>query len=335
MSQAQSQSAKFAALSFELVSGAQGVPTEAHLLPAGLFRSDDVRPVDCAAWLLDAAVAARVIAAASAKRNDLLIDYEHQSLRSVDNGQKVVAAGWIPNTLEFRDDKGLYATNIAWTTDAKRMIAAKEYRYISAVFYYDGETGEVLELVSVALTNTPAIDGLDALTQAALSRGALNVFLTTGDADMALSEKEVAALTVERDSAKTQLAALTTENASIKTSLAALTSENTELKSRVAAIEAEKLQAALVAEKTKCADMIVAAMTVDKTLPPAQEAFAKTLGLAALTEFLQTLKPLAMLSKQAGGKAGVGEHGLSPEQLAMCTLMNVSPEEFAKTQPRT
>ncbi|MGB7650878.1 MAG: phage protease [Gallionella sp.] len=335
MSQAQSQSAKFAALSYALVSDAQGVTTEAHLLPAGSFRSDDIRPVDCAAWLLDAEIAARVIAVAATKRNELLIDYEHQSLRAADNGQKVVAAGWIPNTLEFRDGKGLFATNIAWTADAKRMIAAKEYRYISAVFYYDGETGEVLELVSVALTNTPAIDGLDALTQAALSRGALTIFSTTGDADMATDKEAIAALTADRDAATTKLAALTAENTTIKTSLAALTTENTELKSRVAAIEAEKLQAALTAEKTKCADMIVAAMTVDKTLPPAQEAFAKTLSLASLTEFLQSLKPLAMLSKQAEAKAGVGEHGLSAEQLAMCTQMRVSPEEFVKAHPRT
>jgi phage I-like protein len=320
MSPASHPTAQFAALSYELVSNADGVTTEAHLLPAGSFRSDDVRPVECAAWLLDAAIAARVIAAAAAKRNDLLIDYEHQSLHSVDNGKKVVAAGWIPNTLEFRDGKGLYATNITWTAEAKRMIAAKEYRYISAVFYYDGDTGEILELVSVALTNTPAIDGLDALAQAALTRGALNVFLTTGDADMALSEKEVAALTVERDSVKTQLAALTTEN--------------TDLKGKVAAIEAEKVQAALTAEKSKCSDLILAAMTVDKTLPPAQEAFAKTLSLASLTEFLQSLKPLAMLTKQSDSKAGTGEHGLSAEQLVMCSRMNVSPEEFVKTQPK-
>lgn len=325
--------AKFAALTFEIVPGADGVTTEAHLLPDGAFRSGDVRPVECKAWQMSADIAACVIALSAKKKSDTLIDYEHQSLRSVDNGKPVVAAGWIPNTLEYRAGKGLYAVNVAWTDPAKKMIAAKEYRYISPVFSYDPKTGEVLELVSVALTNTPALDGLDALAQAALSRGALTIFSTTGDADMATDKEAIAALTADRDAATTKLAALTAENTTIKTSLAALTSENAELKGKVTAIEAEKVQAALTVEKAKHEEVLQAALT-DGRLIPAQEGWAKKQSLAALTEYLEASKPLAILNKQADGKAGTGEHSLSSDQLAMCTRMNVSPEEFAKTQLR-
>jgi len=341
MPQAKPQSVQFAALSYELVRVADGVTTEAHLLPVGPFRSTDVRPVECAAWQLDGEIAARVIALAASRKTDTLIDYEHQSLRAAQNGQKVIAAGWIPNTLEWRAPStssgrtaGLYATGIRWTADAKAEIAALKYRYISTVFYYDGASGEVLEIVSVALTNTPAIDGLDALAQAALSRGGLHDFLTTGGADMALTEQQQAALTAERDAATQQLAALTTEHTTVKTSLAALTAENTDLKTKVAAIEAEKATAALAAEKAGHADLLLAALT-DGRLTPAQKPWAEKQSLAALTEYLEATKPVALLTKQADGKDGTGAQGLTDVELAYCTKMSVKPEDFAKTKAAT
>lgn len=97
-----------AALTFELLSGDGGVPNEAHLLPPGPFRAVDGRPFECDGWKLDAAIAARVIARAAAQKTDILIDFEHQSLRSEWNGQRVEAAGWIPRTMEWRESKGLY-----------------------------------------------------------------------------------------------------------------------------------------------------------------------------------------------------------------------------------
>jgi len=84
------------------------------------------------------------------------------------------------------------------------MIAAREYRYVSAVFFYEKTTGEVLEIVSLAITNTPALDGLEALAAARK----LTPQPQLEDAEMA-DEKELAALTTERDSLKTNVAALT------------------------------------------------------------------------------------------------------------------------------
>lgn len=328
------QSANFAALTFELGVAGDTVTTEAHLLPVGPFRSRDVRPVECAAWQLDASIAARVITRAADRKTDTLIDYEHQSLRSETNGQKVIAAGWIPNTFEWREGKGLYAINIGWTGQARREIADKQYRYISTVFYYDGVTGEVLEIISVALTNTPGIDGLDALAamaRAALSRGELSDFLTTGGADMALNDQQAAALTSERDSLKTNVAALTTERDGLKTQVAALTTENGDLKAKVAAAEDEKAKAALAADKAKHAELLTAALT-DGRLTPAQKPWAEKQTLAALTEYLDATKPVALLNQQAGGKVEAGNHGLNETELAFCTKMGVKPEDYAKNK---
>lgn len=321
----------FAALTFALVPGADGITTEAHLLPPGPFRSTDVRPAECAAWQLDAAIAARVIARLAAQKNDTLIDYEHQSLRSKDNGQKVVAAGWIPNKLEWREGKGLYATGIGWTGEAQRMIAAREIRYVSTVFYYAAATGEVLDIVSVALTNTPAIDGLDEIARAAMSRNEYLNAPQTGEDEMD-KDQQIAALSSENGTIKTQVAALTAENATIKTQVAALTTENGDLKTKVAAIEKEKSEAALTAEKAKHAELLQAALT-DGRLVPAQKPWAEKQSLAALTEYLEATKPIAALARQADGKGdAAGNHGLSDVELATCTRMGVKPEDFAKTK---
>lgn len=314
------------ALSFELVTGAGVAPAEAHLLPPGPFRAVDGRPFECGAWQLDAAIAARVIARADAQKTDILIDFEHQSLRSAENGKRAEAAGWIPRTLEWREGKGLYALNISWVGDTAELIVGKKYRYLSAVFLYAAGTGEVLEILSVALTNTPALDGLEALADLARKH---SVFSTEEEADMA-DENQVAALTSERDGLKTQLAALTTERDNMKTQVAALTAERDAQQAKLDAIEQEKAAAALASEKAKHADLLAAALN-DGRLTPAQQPWAEKQSLAALTEYLDATDPLAILKKQSGGGAD-GNHGLTKEELDMCKRMGVTPEDFAKTK---
>ena len=335
MPQTKQQHHNFAALTFELVPGADGITTEAHLLPVGPFRSTDVRPVECAAWQLDAQIAAKVIARAAARKTDTVIVYEHQDLHSKTNGQKVLAAGWVPNTLEWREGKGLYAVNIGWTGDARREISNKQYRYISSLFCYDAITGEVLEIISIALTNTPGVDGLDALAamaRVALSRGEFSDFTTTGANDMP-DEKQVAALTVERDGLNTKVAALTADLDKSTKQVAALTTERDALAAKVAAVDKEKADAALAADKAKHAELLLAALT-DGRLVPAQKPWAEKQSLAALTEYLEATNPIAALTRQADGKGAAGSHGLSIDELAACTRAGLTPEEFAKSKSK-
>lgn len=153
-----------AALVLELQAG-----REIQLLPAGEFRSTDGRPREVGAWRIDAASAQRVIAAAAARANRLVIDYEHQSLRAEQNGQAAPAAGWF-RALEWREGQGLYAVDVEWTARAKQMIEAGEYRYLSPVFRYDPATGAVREVLMAAITNVPAVDGMDELTERAAAR---------------------------------------------------------------------------------------------------------------------------------------------------------------------
>lgn len=141
---------------------------EFRILPAGTFRSADGsgRPENVPGWIMTAQVAHRIIASLSGRRDDVLIDYEHQSLQAGKNGGIAPAAGWFKRA-EWRDGDGLYAIDARWTEKAAAMIAAKEYRFISPVFTFDKRSGEVLGLFSVGLTNQPALDGLTDLAAAA------------------------------------------------------------------------------------------------------------------------------------------------------------------------
>ncbi|WP_416242754.1 phage protease [Azospira sp. APE16] len=321
------------ALSFELMTGTGDAPTEAHLLPPGPFRAMDGRPgnmdgVQCQDWQLNAAIAARVIALASSRKNDILIDFEHQSLRSADNGKRVEAAGWIPRTLEWREGKGLYALNISWVGDTASLIVSKKYRYLSAIFLFDVLTGEVLEILSVGLTNTPGLDGLDALADLARKQSAIS---TEKEADMA-DQTQVTALTSERDGLKTQVAALTTERDGLSAKVAALTAERDAQKTKLDSLEQEKADAALASEKAKHAELLTAALS-DGRLVPAQKPWAEKQSLAALTEYLDATKPLPITQTQAERKDGKdGNHGLDAEALAWCNRMGVTPDQYVEAK---
>ncbi|MCM8622333.1 MAG: phage protease [Candidatus Accumulibacter sp.] len=145
---------------------------EFRLIPAGLFSATDGRPNGLPGWRMSRASALEIIHLAAARVSDFVIDYEHQSLNSPSNGKPNPAAGWFKR-LEWREGDGLYVTDARWTERAAAMIRAKEYRFISPVFYYDHK-GEVLGVVSAALTNTPALDGLTELAAASriLGQGA-------------------------------------------------------------------------------------------------------------------------------------------------------------------
>lgn len=149
---------------------AQGLPfagNEFRVLPPGVFRSSDGRPANLPGWKIDAQIGAR-LAALAASGDDLVIDYEHQTIQAKANGQPAPAAGWF-RSLKWRDGQGVFAANVRWTDKARAMIAAREYRYISPVFTFDTDTGEVQRVVGLGLTNTPALSGLTDLAALAVN----------------------------------------------------------------------------------------------------------------------------------------------------------------------
>lgn len=339
---------------------------ELQLIPAVPFRGIDGRPADAPHWVIDAKIAANVIAFNSARTTPLVIDYEHQTLNKEKNGQPAPAAGWFGGADMFwRDGEGLFA-KADLTQRAKDYIDADEYRFLSPVFYYKKGTGEILGLHSAALTNTPNIDGMAELAIAAASaeleqltneqemtmdiedlleqlRWLLNLpTLATKDEVVAELQKAVAAI---KQSNPTETAAANFSLVGLLSakdaSLAALSAATPDL-SKFAPVEAmQQLQtevAALRAEKVEreVDGVVVAALSAGKLLPP-QEKWARDLGkvnMAALAAYLESAQPIdALTATQTGGKppASQPQGELSESQLAMCTATGVSPEDFKKT----
>ncbi|MBJ5275993.1 hypothetical protein JGG07_24830, partial [Salmonella enterica subsp. enterica serovar London] len=118
---------------------------------------------------------------ADARATPYVLDYEHQTLRAAKNGLPAPAAAFFKK-LEWRDGEGLFAIDVEWTAAAAAMVEAKEYRFISPVFSYD-KTGQVLELLNAALTNTPAVDGMEEVLLAAASLMAAHL-TTEGQTEM-------------------------------------------------------------------------------------------------------------------------------------------------------
>ncbi len=84
---------------------------------------------------------------------DIVIDYEHQTLRDM----QAPAGGWIKE-LVLKSD-GIFA-KVEWTKRAKDYLQNREYRYLSPVVMVRKKDRKASQIHSVALTNTPAINGM-------------------------------------------------------------------------------------------------------------------------------------------------------------------------------
>lgn len=298
-------------------------PDAIQLLPAGTFRAQDGRPHDATGWVMDEKIAARLISQAQARRNPYPIDYEHQTIHAAQNGQPAPAAGWFKD-LEWREGSGLWAVNVKWTERARAMIASGEYRYISPVFVYD-KAGRILRLLHAALTNDPALDGMTAL--AALTMQKQEEPLMTEDTLALLglnhdaTSEQIHAAIVEL---KTRLEEAETQVAALKTSTVPMATVQ-ELQAQVATLNAQVLA-------RDVEDLIKPALA-DGRLLPSLEDWARELGhsdITALKHYLEHAQPIAALvSTQSEGRAPESTPALSDEELAVCTMLGQSPEDFA------
>lgn len=84
---------------------------------------------------------------------DLVVDYEHQTLKGVE----APAAGWVK---ELKLEDGQIKAVVEWTPRGAQYLKNKEYRYLSPVVNVRKADNKATGLHSLALTNTPAIEGM-------------------------------------------------------------------------------------------------------------------------------------------------------------------------------
>ncbi|WP_368165475.1 phage protease [Aeromonas sp. R6-2] len=341
-----------------------------QLLPVGPFKARDGRPFDVPGghWQLDKSIATTLINRAKALGQDILIDYDHQTLHIEKTGKEAPAAGWFNGEeIEWREGQGLFIKP-RWTDRAAAMVAAKEYRFLSAVFPYDAQ-GRPLELRMAAITNDPGVVGMQAL--AALSAlppktnqsgqlATVTKEIPMNEAMLALLAKlgiqveEGSELTVEQGQAA--LMALDTlqsaagKTASAEAALAALKAQPVQQGGQidlakyvpVATYNALVDQVASLSAKvetTDAATLIKEARTQGKVVAAEEEyltAYAAQKGVAALKALLDPRPAIAALSASQTTQVTLpekkGDAVLSADDKYAADQLGISHEEFAKAK---
>jgi phage I-like protein len=132
-----------------------------QIMPAGEFSARDGRPGPGLKWRIDDEDGVKLAAelTSSSSKTAFVFDYEHQTFKSEQNGKPAPAAAWATK-FEWRNGEGLFATDVKWTEAARLAVEADEYRYISPVIVYTND-GRVVGVINAAITNTPAVLGMD------------------------------------------------------------------------------------------------------------------------------------------------------------------------------
>jgi phage I-like protein len=160
---------KFAlgALLDSIVLGSDGkAPTEFRIFGAGVNTSSK------GDFIFDDEAARSVMGNFAKKASALTMDYEHQAAAYPPVKAPASAYSWRPEVRATAAGPELWAADVKWTDEARRMIEAREYNYFSPLFEAASDTGRVLNVINLALTNTPALDGLAPLIAAAALAGA-------------------------------------------------------------------------------------------------------------------------------------------------------------------
>lgn len=341
-----------------------------QLLPAGYFSSVDGRPKDVAnqQWLMDAQAFADLKANTPHKIGDLVIDYEHQTLKAETNGKPAIAAGYFNvNDLVFKENEGLFIKP-RWTDNAQAYLNAGEYKYISAVFGYNRQTGRPSFMHSAGLVNRPGVDGMEPLAQLAAEQHLHSIQSTTQQEEIAVNELLLAILqalgiTVDGEM-PTEPAALKALNTQVNTAMAALKAQSDkvpELNQQLAALQAAgntpdpsqfvpvsaitEMQSQLAALQASINESsvtsIVATGVASGRIVPSLKAWATQLGnkdLAQLEAFIANAAPIAALqgmqtddiNLDKNGKPNTGVAALSAEDKQAADNLGISHEEFAK-----
>ena len=334
-----------AACSFEIDKAKYG---RIQLLPYGKFRATDGRPTDVEAWYVTDTNGADVVALANNQRNPLPIDYEHQIIHSLKNGKEAPSAGWMEYF--YFTPQGIFA-DVRWTDKAADYIKNGEYRYISAVFAYDTD-GYVRKIFHAALTNTPALDGMEEAMVAAsvnllqeeksmdkkLLAALCALFALKADASETEITEKVTALSAAKGKSDVDVLDVYAKLAEKEQSVAALSTQvgNPDPAKfvpveQVAALQADFNDLKASVETDKKDALITAALSQGK-LSPALKDWAKSLSVEALSAYLEKAPAMAALSGEPQAKTDPDQNivALSAAEQAAARALGMTEAEFIK-----
>lgn len=302
---------------------------QVKLLPMGVV------PSRKGEFLVDALAFKEMYAYYKGRAIDIVVDYEHQTLADV----QAPAGGWIKE-LHLKAD-GIYA-DVEWTDKAKAYIANKEYRYLSPVVFRRKSDGRAVVLQSVALTNVPAVDGMEPI---------INSMKLEGGTDMDFMKQLAKALGLAEDATEAQVmeavVALNkgTQQTDVVANKAVLDAlalpETAKVDDVTGAIIALKNPAGYVSvaafkaleDKINAKDsenLVQMALSAGK-ITPAQKNWADELALkdpAGFKKFIETAPQVVPLEEVAGG--GTAKKAPAGMDESVNKLLGVSKEDIEK-----
>lgn len=214
------------------------------------------------------------------------------------------------------------------------------------MFAYDPATGAVLELLHVAITNNPAIDGMDSLALAAARFQLANPATPPAEEKHGVNREQLITLLKlasdasdeDIQAALAQLQANADQVPQLEQALAATKANAPDPAKYVPLSVVEGLKQDIAALKASQiggeVEALVKAGLEDGRLLPAQESWARELGtsnLAALRTYLKTTPAIAALkSQQTNGVPPTPEkvEELDAEALAVCRSLDVDPKDY-------
>ena len=318
------------ALSIELTATAEGKPPSEFRLfkpgknktTKGTFVYSEASEKACAEF-------------AAEMGRELMIDYEHASLRAehaIDPAKAGEAAGWF--SVDARKD-GLWATNVSWTDDAAARLSARKFRYFSPVITFDTKTKEVTGVFNAALTGNPATLGQAPLVASITTQEKPPMLKLATLVSLAADATEDAiAVKVEKLRDERELLMASTG----KSTVAEATSTIAAWKSgaETATVLTAKLAQAEAAAKQAEVDAVVKKAVEEKRATPAMVATLTSMGLRDLVELKGFIEALPKVVGEPAKQKSSNEASttLSAEELQVCKLTNTKPEDFAKTKAR-
>lgn len=316
--------------------GVASVPEWIEVLPAG----PEIAGRDGRYWIADDP--SRIVSDSLAG-GPLHVDYEHASEVRAPQGEPAPAAGWI-DKLETRDGGAIWA-HVEWTPRARQMIADREYRYISPVFYFDKDSLAILNLVSAALTNKPnltmtALNRRDAApTKQTEERPRMDkeqmkaLCRKLGLADEASPEaimSAVEALKADKDKALNAAQSPALDKFVPRTDYDKVKGDLDVATNSLKKIETDKREADIVAA-------VDGAVSAGKIAPASKDFYLATCrkdgGLDEFKKFVTTAPVLTTgtdLDKKPASGGASGE--LTADEKAVCSAMGLSEDQFKKAR---
>lgn len=302
-----------ASLALNFDAGTSQVPDWVQLTPSG----PRIAGRDGRSWILDAEAVAAAFRSTLAEPGGVPFDVEHAT-EDATSSQPAPAVGWLA---EVEARNGALWARVEWTESGRALIAGRAYRFLSPAFLFDPATQRVLRLTSVGLTNRPNFR-LPALNHtenpmdpAVLTALGLAPTATAADAVVAINALRAAEqLALNRAATPDPAQFVPRADYELATN-------------RLAALDAE-------AATRREAEIVAAvdAAVAGGFVAPASRTYhlASCRAEGGLDRFRQMVAASPVIAGPAPkAELGTGTAALSPDELAVCRQLGMTPEKFA------